>query len=329
MKAYRIARWNELAEVTNKGHIAKSTDKYLKKSRPMYVRWSFQSHSLSPVYKRISKKAFQIGKLMEAAAIGIYVMLMDIAKVWDDPKLRGWVLDDLKRPLDNNGIAELFGIRDKEHLSAVLELLCDPEIGLLELVEFDVFEERKGKNGGTKGIKGENFGNIRESGGLTVSPLNNETETEIESLNINETEDGEPGGEPPCPRPPSVLDSAMASNISASVSDTVPRADGGRDRSELSRQKNIYLGRLQMIIEPKSKSDNTTFRQIADHLEFRMLTQTEIDLFELSLGKARESVKIGRVPAAVFVAAMEKSPFNYRPQGNCVIRGRLDRYKKQ
>ncbi|GAI83170.1 unnamed protein product, partial [marine sediment metagenome] len=77
---------------------------------------------------------------------GIYIRLLDLAGDWDDPKLRGWILDDRKRPMNPYQVADLFEIKDTEHIVAVFDLLCDPDVGLLKKAEFPLAAGEPGGN---------------------------------------------------------------------------------------------------------------------------------------------------------------------------------------
>lgn len=347
--AYRIIDWKKIGEVTDKGRAAQedTPDERIRKTRPTYIRWKIEGHSLSQARRRLSKKAWLLGPMMDVACDGIYIRLLDLAGDWDDPELRGWILDDRKRPMNPFQVADLFEIKDTDHIKAVFDLLCDSDIGLLELVEFPHGGETGGKIGGGGGGRekaefsgfspaaGESGGDLRkvgEKGGEVEKPFLNETETEVNNnLKLNETERDnagipDQGGREGAGRvfqpPPSALVAGSVSGIPVSVSDSAPRGE-----AEIKKRRAQAFLELCEIITPRGSSDRTTFRDIFDQLEKRMIYETEEPLFDRALEKAKESCLVGRVPAAIFVAAMKKTPFCYVPEGKSLIRGRTDEYR--
>ena len=85
---------------------------------------------------------------------------------------------------------------------------------------------------------------------------------------------------------------------------------------------------LSRIIPARNNSDQTTFRDIFDQLEERMVYDTNEPLFDKAIEKARGCRQVGRVPASIFVAAMKKSPFCYVPKGTSLIKGQTDKYHR-
>ena len=318
--AYRIINWKNIGEVTDKGRAAQedTPDERLRKTRPTYIRWKIEGHSLSQARRRLSKKAWLLGPMMDVACDGIYIRLLDLAGDWDEPELRGWILDDRKRPMNPFQVADLFEIKDTDHIKAVFDLLCDSDIGLLELVEFPHGGETGGKMGGG--------GEEREEAEI---PFLNVTETEYKVNLNNETErdsagrpdqGGREGAERVFQPPPSALVADSVSKIPVSVSDSAPRGE-----AEIKKRRAQAFIELCKILPKRSTSDNTTFRDIFDQLEKRMIYETDEPLFDKALEKAKECYHL-RVPAAVFTEAMKKSPFCYIPVRRSIIRGKSDEY---
>lgn len=314
--AYRIVNWKALYEVTSKGASAKEDTplEQLRKSAIPYLRRQVTGHSLSPTDRKLNKMAWLVGIMMEPACRDVYWELCDLAADQDDPKYRGWVLDEKQQPINAPQIAELLDWKDDGTFQRLLDILCDEEINWVRLEEFPHAPRTVGDSRGQ-------LGKVEE-------PFKNETEAEERSLNLNETERDSPafpdqGGRGVSPPHPSALVTGSVSEISDSDSDSVPRGGVGIKR----RRAQAFL-QLCEIIQPHSSSDRTTFRDIFDQLEERMIYQTDKPLFEKALEKARESCLVGRVPAAVFTAAMEKSPFYYIPVRKSIIRGRTDEYHK-
>lgn len=154
MKAYRITDWKELYEVTTKGKPANADTKVegLRKSKLPYIRWQVHGRSLGPTYRKMVKMAWGIGGiLMEAACMGIFGKLLELAGDWDDPQLRGWILDEKKRPINAPQIADLLDIQDDGTLQKLLDILCHEEINWLELVEFPLSSRQAGEKRGVWG----------------------------------------------------------------------------------------------------------------------------------------------------------------------------------
>lgn len=321
--AYRIVDWKKLYEVTAKGKPAKeeSTVDELRKSPLPYVRWAVHGHSLGPTYRKMVKRAWDFGILMEMACMGIFGKLLELAAD-QEPKYRGWILDEKQRPIKAPQIAELLDIRDDGTFEKLLGILCHEEINWVEWAEFP---QQAGENRGEKGREGERSDSL---GGKVEEPLYkvNETETE-EKENYNyETERGFPDfpagvGIGVSLPPPSALNTGSVSEISASVSDSAPRGGAG-----IKKRKAEAIFQLSRIIPARGSSDRTTFRDIFDQLEQRMIYETDEPLFKMAMKKARESCLVGRVPAAVFTEAMKKKPFCYVPKGTSTIRGKTDKY---
>jgi len=344
MKAYRILNWKGIGEVTDKGKAAQANtpDEKIKKTKPKYIRWRTQGHSLEPAYRRLTKKAYGLGVMMEMACIGLYVKLLDLAGDWDDPDLRGWILDDLKRPMNPYQIAELLEIKDTNHVKAVFDLLCDPDIKLLEVAEFSGFPPHHGESGGIEGNLAESGGVLGKKGEEVENLFLNETETEERSLNLNnETErqiptfpqaGGNQGEQTAAPASALVSDTDSVSDLSAtaSVSDSAPR-QGLRSVEDIKKESAKIVIQICELkgLRPKTQSDYTTYSDIFEQLRYRVIYETDEPLFEMALKKAKESCRFGDNPRKMFVAAMKKKPFSYVPKSHCVVRGATDKYHHQ
>lgn len=326
-EAYRIVNWKALYEVTSKGKPAKGdeSDSELRKSKLPYVRWFVHGHSLGPTYRKMVKKAWGVGILMEMACMGLFGKLLELAAD-QEPKYRGWILDEKQRPINAPRIAELLDIQDDGTLRKLLDILCHEEINWVELVEFPL---QAVASWGESGREGGSRGGL---GGKVEEPLYNVNETEAETtVRINETERdtarcpdqvGREGADCVFQPPPSALVAGSDSEISVSVSGSAPRGE-----AEIKKSRAQAFFQLCEIIRPRDSSDRTTFRDIFDQLEQRMMYDTEEPLFEKAIEKARECCLVGRVPAAMFTAAMEKSPFCYVPLRKPAIRGKFDEYR--
>jgi len=306
--AYRIVNWRTLYEVTGKGKPAKDNTPVdeLRKSKLPYVRWSVHGHSLGPTYRKMVKKAWGVGILMEMACMGLFGKLLELAAD-QGPEYRGWILDEKQRPINAPRIAELLDIQDDGTLRKLLDILCHEEINWVELVEFPL---QAGASRGESGKEGESRGRL---GGKVEDSLYKVTETEG-NTSLNSVRDSGRVGASLSQAPPSPLVAGSASESTVSASDSAARGVPGIKK----RGAQAFL-QFSQIIPARDSSDQTTFRDIFEHLEHRMIYQTEEPLFDMVIEKAKECHR-GRVPAAMFTAAMKKAPFYYIPKGTRIIR---------
>lgn len=310
--AYRIVNWRKLYEVTGRGKPAgaETPVEEMRKSPLPYVRWSVHGHSLGPTYRKMVKKAWGVGILMEMACMGLFGKLLELAAD-QGPQWRGWILDEKQRPINAQQIADILDIKDDGKVESLLEILCHEEINWVELVEFPL---QVGASRGESGKEGERRG---EEGKVEDS-LYKVTEAVQGTASLNETERdsptsrGESGGVSPAP--PSSLVAGSVTEVTVSASDSATRGVQGIKK----RRAQAFL-QFSQIIPTRDSSDQTTFRDIFEHIEHRMIYDTEEPLFDMAIEKAKECYR-GRVPAAMFTAAMKKAPFYYIPKGTRVIR---------
>jgi len=329
--AYRITNWRELYEVTGKGAAAGPgiPVEKLRKSPLQYVRWSVHGHSLGPTYRKMVKKAWGVGILMEMACMGLFGKLLELAAD-QGPKYRGWILDEKQRPINAQQIADILDIKDDGKVESLLEILCDEEINWVELVEFPL---QVGASRGESGKEGESRGRL---GGKVEDSLYKVTEAEGKVSLNNETERDSPevpevGGEVELPAAPaSALVSDSVSEIPVSVSDSAPR-------QELRAIEEIKKDAAKIILEicelkrmrPRNQGDYTTYNDIFVQLKTRVIYETEEPLFEMALKKAKACCRVGDNARAMFVEAMKKSPFCYVPVSRPIIKGRFDKYRQK
>jgi len=326
-QAYRIVNWKRIGEVTDKGRAAEADtpDEKIRKVRPKYARWQIEGHSLSPAQRRLSKKGYALGVMMEMACTGLYVRLFNLAGAWDDPKLRGWILDDRKRPMNPYQVADLFEIKDTDHIVAMFDLLCDPDVGLLEKAEFSGDAHTEGELGGK-------LGDVGEKGEEEEKPFLNVTETEGKEKLNNETErdiTGVPDQGGVFGAPASALVTDSVSEVSGSGSDSAPRQGHRTEREIKTEAAKIICDIIGLKgLKPKTQSDSTTLQDIFEQLRYREMYETDEPLFEMALEKAKASCRFGDRPIRMFVAAMKKVPFCYVPVRRTVIRGAKDKYRR-
>lgn len=335
-KAYRILNWKALFEVTAKGKKATvdTPDAELRKSALPYLRRVVKGHSLSPTDRKLNKLAWLVGIMMEAACRDVYWELCDLAAAQDDPKYRGWVLDEKQRPINAPQIAELLDWKDDGTFQKLLDILCHEEINWVRLEDFPHAPRTAGERMGESGREGGEGGKVEE-------PLYNETEAVEATASLNnETERGSPGFPDEVGRegegsgcvsaaPASALVSGSVSEIPVSGSDSAPRR-GQRTVEEIKRESAKIILQITELrrMRPKTQGDYTTYNDIFVQLRNREIYYTDEPLFEMALKKAKDCCRIGDKPIAVFVEAMKKSPFCYVPVSRPVIKGKFDEYRK-
>lgn len=279
-KAYRMVEWRQRYEVTDKGKPAgdNTTTERLRKSPLPYVRFKVCGHKLAPGYRKLVKMAWPHGMGMELAVFGLFGKLLELAAD-QEAGFRGWILDEKQRPIYAEQIAEILEVSEVNVVKLGLQILTDLKIGWLELAEF--CEDRKpspDSGGGLWGKKGE-------SGGTLLK----EKENEIEGK-LNE----EKG----------------ASDYSRNVSDSA------KPKSEVkqAREKAAWQVCDLLRINPKNQSDITTFQDIFDQIEVRVISsELTIKIWDRVVDEAKDASrrfrKMGR-----FVNAMKREPFSYVPE---------------
>lgn len=322
--AYRIVGWKVLYEVTDKGKPAKEETPFeeLRKSPLRFARYADDGWLISPEFKQMCKLAYTIGPCMELACYGLYRKLVDISRA-QVREFRGWILDPKHQPVNAFQYADMQGITDQQNIKELFGILTHPTITKLELLNYP------------DGSPLNSPAQVEEGGGLLDTLGKNEgaflNVTETEYNNNNKFKRKE---DPACPQaaesfaPPALPDkvSDLVSGDSDSASVSGPTGQGGQRQKEIAAAKQLFLLELTELIHCRNSSDITTYRDIADQLEYKKLYETDLALFNEALAKARECSRIGQKPMAMFVAAMKKSPFNYIPKGTQIIRARLDNF---
>jgi len=305
MKAYRIVGWKEQYEVTDKGkQAAADTPVELLKTKPLdYVRRRGSGHNLSPAERKIAKKAWVLGPLMNYAAEGIFSKLLDLAK--DQPAgFRGWILDEKQQPLDIKELAELLNIEDLPPLKKLVEILLDSEIKWIEEVDFCVNNTDSPEVGGEKGKKGEKggslWGNFGEAYGGTLGKLQNESESEDKvNISSNGSTSSPQGGLPSS-------HSISQSDFSASDSARSPQADSAR-RVKTEAQ-------FKFPLRPRTESDKTLLAAVFDQAEQKVADGIAgAEIFSQIIEAATKCVRADN-PWAMFNSMVNESWFGYRRQ---------------
>jgi hypothetical protein len=242
--AYRVTEWKSRYEVTQKGHEADDntpTDE-LRQKELEYYRSKVRGHNKGPAYRRLKSKANRFGVGMGSAVYGIFHDLMELAAD-QRAQFRGWILCEKQKPMTSEDIAEHIS-EDSDVVSRALEILCDPKIGWLQHVEFEISPEFPGNAGISRQIR--------------VALLNeneNETKTKEEVKKKNENE-----GFPENPETGSLSPSISSRSSLALASQT----SGIRT-----------LDALEKIFPRRTAADDSTFanivRQVPPHKHGELL----------------------------------------------------------
>jgi len=301
MKAYRIADWKSRYEVTSKGKPAAvdTPDSELRKSPLPYLRFRVYGHKHGPAYRKLVRLAWAEGVMMEMAAFGLFAKLLELAADQEAP-FRGWILDEKQRSMTAEKVAETLDIHDAKYVQKLLNILCDPDVGWVELAEFPDFPRLSSTDGGKRGKLVDKI--PRPMGEASEGFFKNENETEGK-LNLNE-------------RKANPLEKGNISvsdlKIPFSVSDSAAAA----------RQKTAW--RLAEILRPANKSDSTTLADILDQLKDGVSEgRFTIEIFDVVIKTAAECTTANR-PIAMFVEAMKQPRFGYMPRRRSLL-GRVFR----
>ena len=285
MQAYRISEWRRRYETNEKGKAATGGDTInsLRKSPLNYIRLRVFGHQLGPAYRKLVRKAWASKPMLELAAFGLFCKLLELAA--DQQRdFRGWILNEKQQPMNYRQIAEMLDINDAPLVKIALELLCDSDIGWVELAEFPTSPQNSAiKSGDVSGTVGEKADAYRRM-------LLNETETEGKVKEIKEKGDSE-------------RDSSTPEILSG---------DSDSDSSEpiFDANRNIQLfmlGLAELLPNRWTGSDHTTFYNIAKHIteSGRNYGQTLAEIKSAIVGvKSIENVK-------AFVVALCKEKYGF------------------
>jgi hypothetical protein len=151
--AYRITEWKSRYEVTQKGHEAddNTPTEELRQKELEFYRSKVRGHNKGPAYRRLKSKANRFGVGMGSAVYGIFHDLMELASD-QRAHFRGWILCEKQKPMTAEDIADHIS-EDVDVVSRALEILCDPKIGWLQQVEFEISPEIPGIAGNSRQIR--------------------------------------------------------------------------------------------------------------------------------------------------------------------------------
>lgn len=137
MHVYRIVDWDKNYEVNNKGRQITS---YIpveerRKGSLKYVRLKVYGLSIDPILDEIISRSWQPGSIFHWAVLGIYNKLLEIAAD-QEREFRGWVLDQKQKPVTPQSFAKRFREPNAMLIKKAFEILCHPDINLLEICEY-------------------------------------------------------------------------------------------------------------------------------------------------------------------------------------------------
>ncbi|MHC4617249.1 MAG: hypothetical protein ACYTEQ_05800 [Planctomycetota bacterium] len=302
MQAYRIVNWASQFEVDSQGHATKLHQpappvEQLRKSPLPYIRITGDGRSVTNTEKRIIKKAWRAGQLMEAAVDGVYHRLLKIAG--NQPReLRGWILTEYpdSRPMYAREIAECMGVEDAAGIRCVefvLGVLCDPEVRRLELCEF----------------------------GQTCADLRNAPEvcalfkTETEGSNSN-TEKASGLNNHPSDSVKSQL-LPMDKNVRTPPEEAVDRPAG---------ETLLRLKRFFRVADQTQRQANETMLTDAVLQIRQAVSEGRLDnqIWDRLVRDAQECQE-AKKPIAVFAWRLQREPYGYKPAGKIPALGTLTR----
>lgn len=276
MQAYRIVDWKRRYEIkADKRDAGENTpDDQLRRKPHDFIKWRVFGHKLGHKYRTLTKKAWRPGEINELAVIGFFGKLLELAGDQESPQYRGWILDEDQQPMDVKAIAELLDIQEVGRLTEAMGMLID--VGWVEKSEFLQNLQRPAK---IAGVSGKN-----------CSPLIKETETEE---NISKTKE--------------------ASENSPDFSDSVSNQKAHLQIAD-ARAKALKEVLRILQVDPSNQSDLTTFRDIFDQLEGRIVDGVlTAEIFDAVVDEAAEAVGHRFKKIARFVNAMKLPRFGYMP----------------
>jgi len=293
MEAYKIVEWLERYEVTEKGKPANTDtplDK-LRKSPLPYVRFKVHGHAHGPAYRKMLARTWGPGE--EMGVFGFFAKLLELAAN-QTRDYRGWILNEKQQPMTPAQIAETLGIQDKNWTRRALEILTDPTIGWVGILEFPnsppPVEERGGALWGKKG-------------GAYGGTLLNETETKVRENKDEGKKSTASGGKD------------SASDLTQKETASVSYPWGTEER----KKKVFAYETVCQMVKPRCESDRTTLHHIFEQLENHIKANySDIEIFQRVENAAKECIG-ARNPMAMFVS-VAKERFGYQPKRDKVLK---------
>jgi hypothetical protein len=310
--AFRINDWTRRYEVNEKGRAAEPGEK-VRSEALKFTRLKNYGLDVGPAYRRMIAKAEKFGLGMGMATFGIFCKLLEIAGD-QRAEFRGWILDEKQNPLDADDLAELILV-DGDVAGRALEVLTDPKVGWVDLVEYPGrvgLLETWGKVGEESTSTPAMLGGKRILPSVSPGDPSERNETK-EELNLTETEEGTKpngppahGGEPasgfvsasasPAAEPPDSISASASAKSSVSFRNSVSM----RMIQDLKAIKDI-----EAIFPQRTTADDTTIRDI--------LQQADPAALDGIVKTARQS-RFAKNPIARWVSQCKRR-YGYKPHG--------------
>jgi len=150
MQAYRIVDWDKNYEVGRKGQqLTSYMPVEARRKGPLkFVRLKVNGLSIDPTLDEIISRSWQPGSIFHWAVLGIYNKLLEIAAD-QEREYRGWILDQKQKPMTPKSFAKRFREPDSRFITKVFDILCHPDVNLLEFQEIPEFSGALKANSGS------------------------------------------------------------------------------------------------------------------------------------------------------------------------------------
>ncbi len=290
-QAYRIVDWKRRYEIKlDKRDATEDTPaEKLRKKPHDFIKWKVFGHRLGHKYRTMVRKAWKPGEINEMAVLGFFGKLLELAGDQENPKYRGWILDEDQQPMTMQQIAELLDVHELGRLTEAMGILID--LNWVEKCQFPFSIDQVSCEIVDKSLPLQKLQGAAKIASLSCNPFLNETKTE-EKSNLNERDSG----------------------ASLDFSDSAP-PESSQSNIKEARQKALKQVLERLRIRPDSPSDITTFRDIFDQLEHRIVIgELTIEIFDRVVLEAKDAAGYRFKKTGRFVNAMKREPFCYVPE---------------
>ena len=290
-QAYRIVDWKRRYEIkADKRDATEDTPPEKLRKRPHdFIKWKVFGHRLGHKYRTMVQKAWKPGEINELAVLGFFGKLLELAGDQEDQKYRGWILDEDQQPMTMQQIAELLDIHEAGRLTEAMGILID--LNWVEKCQFLFSIDQMSCEIVDNLLPLQKLQGAAKIASLSCNPFLDETETE-EKKNLNE----------------------RASGASLDFSDsTSPYSGHLKIKEARCNALKQVLERLR--IRPDNPSDITTFRDIFDQIEHRIVIgELTTEIYDRVIDEAKDAAGYRFKKTARFVNAMKREPFGYVPE---------------
>jgi len=282
-RAYRIADWYRY-EVLYHGSGSAAADtpaEKLRRGALEYVKAFAFGRRPSASFRRavrLSNRA--VGAAGgDCALMGVWLKCLEVAGQ-NSAGRRGWIVDDKDRPVDGKGFAEMVGYEYGHHIDDLLQVLCSPEVGWLEYVDFPGFSEITCKCGDA-------------------------------FLNQNQNK---PKDNIPKPKETEQPDGRLAEHMDGCLDlEKIEKPHGVLDLEKMDRMRAEAKNEVKAIlgINTYNPSEKTTFGDIFGQVEAKVRAGTlGLEIYGQMVREAK-GCRTARSPKRAFVARMKKQPYGY------------------